>query len=182
MSFRMLLITACLCGSATIASAQSKTLAGTIGVFVFPADGQDSSEQSRDEAACFEWALEQTGSDPFQLARQSESNQAAADQAARQAQTAGTGSAVAGAATGAVAGAVVGNVFSSSSRSRRNLRTAGAAVGAAAGAANRQQQQAQAAANARRAEGRAQATEAEIEGFRNAFSACMEANNYVARF
>lgn len=179
---RLMILSGCLFGAAAVASAQSNTLASTIGVFVFPGNGQVPAEQSRDEAGCFEWAVDQTGSDPFQLARQSASQEATAERAAQQAQTAGQGSAARSAAAGAVTGAIVGNVFGSSSRSRRNIRAAGAAIGAAQGAANRQQAQAQAAASANRAAGAVEATEAQIEGFRKAFSACMEANDYVARY
>ena len=179
---RIILLWGCLLGGVMSAAAQSTTLAGTIGVYVFPRDGQEAAEQSRDEAACFDWAVSQTGSDPFQLSRQAGSQQAAAERSAQQAQTAGQGAAARGAAAGAITGAVVGNVFGSSSKSRKNIRLAGAAVGAASGAAQREQAQAQAAASAQRAAGRAEATEAQIAGFRKAFSACMEASDYVARF
>ena len=37
------LVALCIAG---IAQAQDNTLAGTMGVFVFPADGQDATEQS----------------------------------------------------------------------------------------------------------------------------------------
>jgi hypothetical protein len=50
------------------ANAQTQSLGSTMDVFVFPAEGQDSSQQSKDEAACYEWAVGNTGSDPFQLA------------------------------------------------------------------------------------------------------------------
>jgi hypothetical protein len=182
MILRLIALSGCVLGGVTVASAQSSTLAGTMGVFVFPRDGQDAAEQSRDEATCFEWAVAQTGSDPFQLNRQSASQQASAERAAAQARSAGQGAAARGAVSGAVTGAVIGNVFGSSSKSRQNIRVASAAMGAAAGAAQREQAQAQAAANAQRAAGRAEATEAQIGAFRKAFSACMEANDYVAKF
>ena len=58
---------------------------------VFPRRGQDSEQQSVDEAECHDWAAERTGTDPFTLSRQS-ADQAAATQAAMgQAQTAGQG-------------------------------------------------------------------------------------------
>jgi uncharacterized protein YcfJ len=179
---RLLIFVGSLLGAIAVASAQSNTLAATIGVHVFPADAQDAAEQSRDEANCFEWAVDSTGSDPFDLARQSASQEAAAERAAQQAQTAGQGNAARSAVRGAVAGAVVGNVFGSSSRSRKNIRQAGAVIGAGVGASNRQMEQAQAASAANRAAGRAAATEDQINSFRTAFSACMEANDYVARF
>ena len=48
--------------------AQSQTLGSTMEVYVFPAQGQDSGQQSKDEAACYEWAAGNTGVDPFELA------------------------------------------------------------------------------------------------------------------
>ena len=45
----------------------SKTLAATMGVYVFPTNGQLTDEQSIDEAKCYEWAVQNTGTDPFQL-------------------------------------------------------------------------------------------------------------------
>lgn len=36
----------------SLALAQSQSLGSTMDVFVFPAQGQDSSQQSKDEAAC----------------------------------------------------------------------------------------------------------------------------------
>jgi hypothetical protein len=182
MNSRILIFLGALLGGVAVASAQSNTLAATIGIHVFPADGQDSAEQSRDEASCFEWAVDSTGSDPFDLSRQSASQEAAAERAAQQARTAGQGNAARSAVRGAVAGSVVGNVFGSSSRSRKNIRQASAVIGAGVGAANREMEQAQAAAAANRAAGRAAATEQQIDSFRKAFSACMEANDYVARF
>ena len=46
-------------------SGGSKTLASTMDVYVFPNKGQDATQQSMDEAACYGWAVENTGSDPF---------------------------------------------------------------------------------------------------------------------
>ena len=49
-----------------------KTLAATINVYVFPNAGQDAARQSKDESQCYAWAVQNTGSDPFQLAKQAE--------------------------------------------------------------------------------------------------------------
>lgn len=40
--------------------------------YVFPADGQDAPQHSKDEAACYEWAVGNTGTDPFELAKQAQ--------------------------------------------------------------------------------------------------------------
>ncbi len=184
MIFRALVLSSCLvCGLSTGSAqeARDSTLAGTIGVFVFPAEGQEETEQSRDEAECYGWAVDRTGSDPFELARRSEQETASAERAAEGAERAGQGAAAGGAVTGAAAGALVGRVFGSSKTARRTAK-AGAAVGAIAGAEQRQQARARADRSADEAARRAQSTEARMEDFRKAFSACLEANDYVARY
>ena len=59
------------------ASAQdsSQSLAATMDVFVFPSDGQDTSQQSKDEVACYEWAVGNTRTDPFALGEQEQADQ-----------------------------------------------------------------------------------------------------------
>ena len=42
-----------------------KTLAATMNVYVFPSNGQDAAQQSKDEAECYNWAVTNTGTDPF---------------------------------------------------------------------------------------------------------------------
>jgi hypothetical protein len=172
----------CILGIAGTAHAQQATLAGTVGVYIFPADGQEAAEQSRDEADCYRWAVDNTGADPFDLARTAEQQQAQAQRAGQAAQQAGQGAAAGGAIGGAATGALVGSVFGSSSKSRKRLARAGAVVGAAGGASARAEAQAQAGRAAAQAERGARATEEQLAGFRKAFSACMEANDYVAKF
>jgi hypothetical protein len=55
-------------------AAQGETLASTIEVYVFPTEGQDAGQQSTDEAACYEWAVSNTGSDPFNLSKQEQAD------------------------------------------------------------------------------------------------------------
>ena len=57
------------------AQAQTKSLASTMEVFVFPKEGQNAEQQSKDEAACYEWAVSNTGTDPFKLADQQAADQ-----------------------------------------------------------------------------------------------------------
>ena len=59
-----------------------KTLAATMNVYVFPTAGQSTEQQSTDEASCYGWAAQNTGSDPFQLQKQAEAEQQQAEQAA----------------------------------------------------------------------------------------------------
>jgi hypothetical protein len=160
--------------------AQSQTLASTLQIYVFPKQGQDATQQSKDEAACYDWAVSNSGSDPFKVADQKEADaqQAKAEQQA--AQQAGAGSGAKSAVRGAAAGALIGEIANDDAGD-------GAAWGAALGAVHgrrkghQQQQQAQQQANANE-EQRTQATEQQETNFKNAFSACLEAQNYMVKF
>lgn len=105
-----------------------KSLGATMDVFVFPAGGQDSSQQSKDEAACYEWAVGNTGSDPFDVSKQAQANQQQAQAEMEQAKQAGSGGGARGAVKGAAAGALIGEIANDDA-------SEGAAWGAAAGAA-----------------------------------------------
>jgi hypothetical protein len=163
-----------------LAHAQTQSLGSAVDVYVFPAEGQDSAQQSKDEATCYEWAVGNTGTDPFELAKQEQEDdqQAQADQQA--AQDTGQGSGARGAVRGAAAGALVGEIANDDA-------SGGAAWGAAAGAvrgrrqgrSSQQQAQEQAASQAEQREG---ATEEQLANFKNAFSVCLEAKEYMVKF
>ena len=160
----------------SLAQAQGQSLSSAMGVSVFPADGQDSTQQSKDEAECYSWAEDNSGVDPFALQKQQDAHDQQTDEqlaAAEQAQ--GGGGLVKGAAAGAVVGELAGNDVGHSA-------AVGAAIG---GVANRrrnkkaQQQAEQVAAQSAQTQ---QATEEQVENFMNGFTACLEAKDYVAKY
>jgi len=71
-----------------VAQESGKTLASTLEVFVFPSAGQAADQQSKDESECYSWATSNSGSDPFDLQKQSEqqAQQQAKEQGAAQQQ------------------------------------------------------------------------------------------------
>jgi hypothetical protein len=158
----------------------AKTLAATMNVYVFPTKGQTASKQSEDEASCYGYAVQNTGSDPFELRKQTQQHAQQADAAKQQAQAARSGAGVRGALGGAAAGALVGEVAGDDAGK-------GAAVGAAAGAViNRRrarvaESQAGAQADTQKAQAD-QATAQQLENFKKAFSVCLEAKNYMVKF
>jgi hypothetical protein len=163
-----------------LAQAQSETLASTMEVYVFPAEGQDSGQQSQDEAACYEWAVANTGTDPFALAKQEDANQQQAQAEQQAATQTGEGSGARGAVRGAAAGALIGEIASDdASEGAAWGAAAGAIRGRRKGAAAQQQAQAQAA---NQAEQRAVVTEEQLTNFKNAFSVCLEAKEYMVKF
>jgi len=160
--------------------AAQKTLAATMNVYVFPTKGQDAAQQSQDEAACYNWAVQNTGTDPFELAKKADADQAKTEQAKKEAAQAGQGAGAAGAVKGAAAGALIGEIAS-------NDPGKGAAYGAAAGliagrrAKHRAQQQATAQAEQQGQQAQA-ATAEQVTNFKKAFSVCLEAKDYMVKF
>jgi hypothetical protein len=178
-------ITVIVIGAAVIALHASplqaqQTLASSLGIQVFPAAGQEAPQQSQDEAACYDWAVGNTGSDPFQIQQQQAADAQQAQAAQQQASQAGKGAGARGAVRGAVAGAVIGEIASDDAGK-------GAAYGAAAGVVagrhkgRQAQQQAQQQAQAQ-AQQTQQASQAQMDNFKKAFSACMEGKQYIAKF
>lgn len=180
-------------GSAA-AVAQQKSLASTLNVYVFPEKGQNATQQSEDEATCYNWAVQNTGVDPFNLQKQAQQQQQQAQQEKSQAQQqqqqaakVGKGAGAAGAVGGAAAGALIGEIASDDAGK-------GAAYGAAAGLliARRRgreanaQAQAQAQQNTQQTEQKAQqqqaATAEQMTNFKKAFTTCLEAKSYIANY
>jgi hypothetical protein len=178
----ILLVVGLACGLASAQEPPSgqKTLAATMNVYVFPTQGQTPEVQSQDEAACYNWAVQNTGTDPFELSKQAQQQAQQAEQAQQQAAQAGQGAGAAGAVKGAAVGALIGEIADDDAGK-------GAAYGAAAGliAGRRRgraaQQQAQASAQQQSQQVQA-ATAEQLANFKKAFSVCLEAKNYMVKF
>jgi hypothetical protein len=160
--------------------AQQKTLAATMDVYVFPTKGQPAQQQSTDEAACYNWAVQNTGSDPFALQKQSQQEQQQAAQTQQQIAQSGKGAGAAGAVGGAAAGALIGGIAGHDA-------AAAAGWGALAGAviARRRTERAKAGASQeveQQNQQAQQATAEQIENFKKAFSVCLEAKNYMVKY
>ncbi len=164
----------------TVAPPSGKTLAATVGVYVFPTQGQAADEQSKDESECYNWAVGQTGADPFQLAKQSEQQAAASQQAKQQAEKAGKGSGAKGALGGAAAGALIGEIASDDAgKGAAYGAAAGLLMGRRRGAEAQKHATAQAQSQAQQAQ---QATAQQVDAFKKAFSVCLEAKNYMVKY
>jgi len=160
--------------------AQQTTLAATMNVYVFPTKGQNSQQQSTDEAACYDWAVQNTGSDPFALQKQAQQQQQQAQQAQQQIDQAGKGAGAKGAVGGAAAGALIGEIAGHDA-------AAAAGWGALAGAVIARRRTAHAKAEAsqeveQQSQQAQQATAEQIENFKKAFSVCLEAKNYMVKY
>lgn len=168
---------------APVAMAQEQSLSITMNVHVFPREGQDEIQQSMDEAECYGWSAARTGTDPFELSRQAAEQAAAAEQAMAQAQSAGQGSTGRAAAGGAVAGGLIGGIFGSGKNSGWKGAAAGAATGAVIGNSRKRGAQAQASQEVAAQSAQAQAaTQAQMDDFKTAFTTCLEAKDYIAKF
>ena len=166
--------------AAVTALAQTKTVASSMDVFVFPAENQTAEQQAQDESACYQWAVGNTGTDPQAIAKQQQANQQQAQTNQQAAQQAGQGAGARGAVRGAAAGALIGEIANDDAGE-------GAAWGAAAGAVRGRRQgkqaQAQASAQASASAQQQQALTAEqLTNFKKAFSACMEGKKYSVKY
>ena len=79
--------------SLVMAQAGGKSLAATLDVYVFPSAGQAADQQNRDEAECYNWAVTNSGGDPFDLNKQSaaQTEQAQRDMEAAKKESLGLG-------------------------------------------------------------------------------------------
>ncbi len=158
-----------------------KTLAASLNVYAFPQQGQSASQQSQAESQCYQWAVQNTGTDPFQLQKNSQaidqSKEQAKQQAAAQAGQQGTvgREMVKGAAVGTLIGGISGN------------EGKGAAYGAAAGVIRgnrkRRAEQEQAAQSVEQGAAQAQQANAQqVDNFKKAFSVCLEGKGYMVKY
>jgi hypothetical protein len=131
--------------------------------FVYPAKGQSPDQQKKDEAACYSWAVQQSGFDP---AKPPQAAPAPTPPTTATGTTPGAG--LRGAARGAVVGEIAGGH---------------AAEGAAAGAiAARGQSRRQNAAATQQAQQQQQAaTQQQQASFAKARSACLEGRGYSVK-
>lgn len=131
--------------------------------FVYPGKGQSPDQQKKDEYACHQWAVQQTGFDP------TKPQQAAPAPKPATTPTGVTpGAGVAGAARGAIVGEIVGG-------------NAGAGAAAGAVAARSQSRRQNAAQQQQAAQQQAQAQSAKQGAYAKARSACLEGRGYTVK-
>jgi len=175
-----MLVLACAAGLTMDAAAAEQSLASTLNIYVFPAKGQTETQQSEDEAACYQWAVQNSGVDPFELQKQQQQAQQQAQQQEQQIASAGRGAGAKGALGGAATGALIGEIADDDAGK-------GAAYGAAAGAiiarrgAKRAQKEASQEVAQQTQQVQATGTQARTN-FNNAFSVCLEGKGYLAKF
>jgi hypothetical protein len=180
---RLIILTMTCLVAIPAALAQSTSLSASMNVHVFPSQGQDEVQQSMDEAECYTWSVDRTGTDPFELSRQAAEQQAASEQAMAQAQSAGEGSTGRAAAGGAIAGGLVGGIFGKGKNSALKGAAVGAGTGAIIGSSRKRGAQAQATEQVAADSAQNQAaTQAQMDDFKIAFTTCLEAKDYIAKF
>jgi len=153
MRYQSLLAVACATLLVSQASAQQ---------YVFPAKGQTPEKQKSDEAACYTWAVEQTGFDPAKPP----------PPAAAAPPTTATGTKPGAGVSGAVKGAVVGEVVGGDAKS-------GAAAGAVVARSASRKQNAAATQSAQQQQ--QAATSQQQAGFSKARAACLEGKGYTVK-
>lgn len=131
--------------------------------FVYPAAGQSSEQQHKDEYACHQWAVEQTGFDP---------GKPVPSTASAPSRPAGGGRVFRGATRGALAGWAIGEI---SDGDTGDAALAGALMGGTRSGirANRQRQAQQ--------QTRTQQSNKTADQYSRARAACLEAKGYTVK-
>lgn len=165
---------------ATNPPAGQKDLAATMDVYVFPTGDQTPQDQNADEATCYDWAVQKSGTDPFEANKKAQAAQQQSAQAMQQTGQVGKGAGARGAVGGAAVGALIGEVASDDAGS-------GAAWGAGLGLVRgrrhgrraRHEAQTQVAADSVVTQA---ASAEDVDNFKKAFSVCLEAKNYMVKY
>lgn len=161
-------------------ASSQKSLAATLQVYVFPSAGQAPEQQSKDEGECYQWAVQNTGVDPFAAQKQAQAAQQQAAAQQQQVQQATQGAGAKGAVRGAAAGALIGEIASNDADKGAAY---GAAAGVVAGRHRARKAEQQAAQQGQQQVQQAQAATAQqMDGFKKAFSACLEGKKYMVKF
>ena len=136
-----------------------------VGLYVFPANNQTAEQQEKDESDCYTWAVQQSGYDPINPTQVQ----------AQQVDQGPDGAAVRGAAGGAAMGAAIGAMCGDAGK--------GAAWGAAAGAVAGRRRGNMAKAEQQQAnnEKAAQTKQNLVDGFKKAYTACLEGKGYTVK-
>jgi hypothetical protein len=150
-------------------SANAPTLSSQLGLYVFPAKGQSTAQQSADEAACYNWAAAQTGVNPMGPGPNADS---AAKVYMAKMDSATKGAAVVGGAKGAVAGTAIGAIAGNTGE--------GAAIGATVGllAGRRARKQAEQEAAMYGAQAAKEKGQQQDAAFARAMTACLTGKGY----
>jgi len=151
-------------------SGNATALARQLGLYVFPAKGQSATQQTNDEAACYNWAVQQTGINPMAPAPSADS---AAKVWMAKMNSATQGAAVVGGAKGAAAGTAIGAIAGNTGEGA----AIGAVVGGLAGRRARKEAEQEAAVYGAQA---AQAKEQQnMATFSRAMTACLTGKGYT---
>lgn len=157
-----------------------KSLAATLNVYVFPNAGQTADQQSKDEGECYQWAVGNTGTDPFDLQKQSAQQAQQTEAAKAQAGDAGKGSTTKGLLRGAAVGALIGGIADDEWGKGAAI---GAGVGAVGGNVRGRQKDKTATAEVEAQAAQAkQVSQVQLDNFKKAFSVCLEAKKYMVKY
>ena len=139
-----------------------KSPAASIGAYVYPKNNQTGEQQAKDEKECYDSAHQQTGIDPAAPPPKVEAQKQ-------------KGGGAKGAARGAAGGAAVGAIADDAGTGS----AAGATVGAVRG--RRQQKRANKEAEKQAQQQSASMHQQNLDTFRRAFSACIDARGYSVK-
>lgn len=145
--------------------AQNTGISKSLGLYIFPSNEQDVKTQEADEAACYKWAVEQSGYDPLNPPTV----------VGAEVDTSADGTAVKGAAKGAAGGAAIGAIAGDAGK--------GAAIGSVMGGVRGVRGKKGGDAAQQQANDQAAAAKSAdlLNDYKKAFSVCMEGKGYTIK-
>lgn len=152
-------------GFSAFSQSTGDAVAKKMGLYVFPTRDQAPELQEKDKSECYTWAVQQSGYDPINptVVQAAEIPQGP------------DGSVMVGAAKGAVLGTAIGAISGDTGKGAAIGAVSGAVLGRRAGKSMHASAQNQANTEA------AQANQNLEDGFRKAFTACLEAKDYSVK-
>ena len=147
----------------SFAQSAGESVAKKMGIYVFPANSQTAEKQQKDMSDCYTWAVQQSGYDPI--------NPTVVQ--AKQVELGPDGAAIGGAAGGAAVGAAIGAISGDAGK--------GAAIGAISGAVlgRRRGNMVKASEQGQANQQAAEANKNLEDGFKKAFTVCLEGKGYT---
>jgi predicted lipid-binding transport protein (Tim44 family) len=142
---------------------------------IYPAKGQSQEQMEKDKFECYQWAKGQTGFDPMEMPKATESPPP------QQAQRSAAGGAVRGGVGGAALGAGIGAIAGGSKGAKKGAAIGGVSGGVLGGARSQAQKKQDEQAQQQWAEQQTSQYVQRRDTYNRAYKACLEGKGYTVK-
>ncbi len=174
---KVVLLMALGCFMLNPAFGQFDLISSELDISIYPEERQDKRTQEYDEYKCYKWSVNRTRIDPRDIEDRQYN-----DRRPSRPNTGPDGTVVGNAAGGALIGALIGGLSGNAKKGAKWGAIAGGAAGIGKKAAKDSQARRDYEDDRRRANSNRRYDNAQLNRFRKAFCACMDAKGYSARY